>query len=665
MTNKVLIYFLLLFSSSILKAQLPIETSVRFSNGQGGNAGISIFRAWIPTEQEVPQLKAIFFITNRSPMCTYIAAEDTVFRRAAIELGYGILLADGPIIIDWQTGRAWSDSLVAGLARVGLQVGRPEVQNLPLLVFGHSLGTYFSRGISYDFSERILGAIHFKLGNGLVPTWANSTQIEAFSQIPYAWVNAELEGPDINQGNGVFLAEGGRSTILNERSTLDVPAHQIIEYNGNHNTIPARLAQLLVKFVKACIELRIPSGTDFRNGPVTLIPVIRDQGYLGTLQGTTNFDASSVNIEPYNSSSASSAFYLLSQSYAEAWKQFHTAPFKAEFVSNNRTFCVGESNVNIRLLVGSGVTFGPNNVFRVQLSSVTANFESGSFYPVNIGYLRSSDPSATIPVFIPENLHATGAASPLMPNNSNAQGVYRYTIRVVSTEPELESHHTGFFEISPSPNCPEAELFLRFSPFASNSSQVYEGISYCAGRDTSFSLTILKRTTGPNFSGTNEFRIELSDSSGDFQNPEVLATKTSTLPTGSNGNTWFRDTVQVRFPSTISAGLNYRLRVVSSEPEIVGTTAGMVVHVKDCTLTSLPSLNQTNSKTLVIYPNPTQGFVKLTENQLGEIIKVFNTQGRIVATQKLFDSELLDLTNLNAGVYYIEAGGLRGKVIKQ
>lgn len=649
----------LLFEAAISGfGQLTTNTRVGFSNGTGGLSGTSTFSAWAPDQAEVPVLNGVFFITARSPMCTYIASQDTVIRRGAKMYGYAIVLADGPIITDWQTGRNWSDSLVAGIGRLGAQLQRPEMANLPLVVFGHSLGTNFSRGISYDFADRILGAIHFKLGSGLVPTWASQQQVQAFQQVPYCAVNGELEGPDINQGANTILAASCRQQLLQERQNLNVPAHQVVEYNGNHNTIPARLSQLLVKFIGKCIAYRIPSGTNFLNGPATLNQLDQTQGFQGFTNTFNDFTAGNVSISPYNNATAQSQYYLFDQDYAESWRDFHIAPMTSS-LSAAGPLCVGQSGVSVNLASVPAVSYGPQNVFRVQLSSVLANYESGSYYPVNVGYLKSQDPNAQIPVYIPDNVHQIGAATPIMPNANNAQGTYRYTFRVISSDPPLESHNTGFIEIAPSGSCPESELYLRFSPFASNADQVYSGITWCSGRDTSFNMTILKRSTGPAFTSNNEMIIELSDSSGSFANALEVSRKTTTLPTGSNNNTWFRDTVNVRFSAGIPSGLNYRLRVRSTDPQTNGTTAGMVVHIQNCTTVGLEQ-STIGRNDIKLYPNPASEWFVIKGQSLGDgldpVVTLHDLTGRTVTQLKgilTSDGYQFSTNNITSGSYFL------------
>lgn len=69
-------------------------------------------------------------------------------------------------------------------------------------------------------------------------------------------------------------------------------------------------------------------------------------------------------------------------------------------------------------------------------------------------------------------------------------------------------------------------------------------------------------TTNIIFGASNTFSAELSDASGDFSNPTVIGTTTSSM------------IINTDIPSTTPAGTGYRIRVVSTDPPTVGTDNG-------------------------------------------------------------------------------------------
>jgi large repetitive protein len=81
----------------------------------------------------------------------------------------------------------------------------------------------------------------------------------------------------------------------------------------------------------------------------------------------------------------------------------------------------------------------------------------------------------------------------------------------------------------------------------------------CANSSLNFGLSFGLGATS-NFQATNIFTVELSDSTGSFNTPIVLTTSNSAVSPVS---------VQFAFPSSLIAGLNYKIRIRSSAPTII------------------------------------------------------------------------------------------------
>lgn len=85
----------------------------------------------------------------------------------------------------------------------------------------------------------------------------------------------------------------------------------------------------------------------------------------------------------------------------------------------------------------------------------------------------------------------------------------------------------------------------------------------CANATLNFGLSFGLGATS-NFLASNIFTVELSDPTGSFTNPIVLATSTSiTSPVN----------VQFNFPSTLVGGTNYKIRIKSSAPAVISPSS--------------------------------------------------------------------------------------------
>jgi hypothetical protein len=86
-------------------------------------------------------------------------------------------------------------------------------------------------------------------------------------------------------------------------------------------------------------------------------------------------------------------------------------------------------------------------------------------------------------------------------------------------------------------------------------------------------VTVPYATTGV-FNAGNTFRVQLSNASGSFASPVNLTTLSSTA-----------SSITARIPTNAAQGTNYRVRVVSTNPVIVGTDNGANLAVRSFTVT--------------------------------------------------------------------------------
>ncbi len=109
---------------------------------------------------------------------------------------------------------------------------------------------------------------------------------------------------------------------------------------------------------------------------------------------------------------------------------------------------------------------------------------------------------------------------------------------------------------------PQSSFFgdlWKYSPFPQVSTLPFTVNRFCAGNSLSVAYTV----TGP-FNSGNVFTAQLSDASGSFTNPVNIGTTIS----GSAG------TINATIPATTPFGTNYRIRVVASDPAVIGNDNG-------------------------------------------------------------------------------------------
>ncbi|MFH1050528.1 MAG: SBBP repeat-containing protein [bacterium] len=120
---------------------------------------------------------------------------------------------------------------------------------------------------------------------------------------------------------------------------------------------------------------------------------------------------------------------------------------------------------------------------------------------------------------------------------------------------------------------------------------------YCAGSKFNVNYTV-----SSNFSSGNEFIAELSNSSGDFSNPDTIGT-ISSVTSGS---------MLVTLPKNLTTGYGYRIRIVASNPESIGTDNGENIAINE-----LPAMNidgnfePCSGKTYTYSTNSDMGFAYL------------------------------------------------------
>jgi hypothetical protein len=77
-------------------------------------------------------------------------------------------------------------------------------------------------------------------------------------------------------------------------------------------------------------------------------------------------------------------------------------------------------------------------------------------------------------------------------------------------------------------------------------------------------------------------------------------------------------------------------------------------------------INDIKNLNIKIYPNPTNNIINiegLTKNE-NNAIQIFDVQGKLVITKKINEKGIIDLSELNKGVYVIKVGEVAQRILK-
>ena len=83
------------------------------------------------------------------------------------------------------------------------------------------------------------------------------------------------------------------------------------------------------------------------------------------------------------------------------------------------------------------------------------------------------------------------------------------------------------------------------------------------------------------------------------------------------------------------------------------------------TVTLTVSVEENNEIAFVMYPNPAKDFVTI-ESAMDAVVKIYSVNGQMLSQQNISEGiSTIDLSNLNAGMYFISVNETMVKVVKQ
>jgi hypothetical protein len=181
-------------------------------------------------------------------------------------------------------------------------------------------------------------------------------------------------------------------------------------------------------------------------------------------------------------------------------------------------------------------TFDAGNTIYVQLSDATGNFEN----PLNIGSLSTTASTGSIPFTIP-----TGTAA-----GAN------YRIRLFSSEPGVLSSDNA------------VSIDITFEPCTIDITSL-SGSPFTVDCETAATGSLNFEATGTYAIG-NIFTVQLSNATGSFAAPTLIGTLSGAGAEGTNPT----GTINLSIAPGTASGTAYRIRVVSSDPAIIGADNG-------------------------------------------------------------------------------------------
>lgn len=559
-----------------------------------------------------------------------------IIREAATRNGLAIIVhqdnGDAGIVTGFDPALDHGDSLLKAYSLLATRNNLPELENAPLIPFGHSLGTRYSVNMGYWNPDRVAATINYKMGDIAVPTWTSPLNpTGSVANIPYLFLNAELEGPDINNNAGGFYAQSMRGAVLARRASGALIT-QAIEMSGSHSTLTPKVARYLAHYIDKVVQYRIPATADPRLGPVALNPIAESSGWLGSSNQWNDFSLANYSTAAFAGGSPASSFWFFDEEDANTWRDFHVAGISYVINGGTQPFNCS-SNLTVDYTVSPDSVLGADNVFYVEMSNLRGDFDGFSFPRKIIGSLRSSAMTGSIPVTIPDNLQYEISRQANTPK--------RYRWRVISTNRRMESATQGELNID---TCATQGLWV-FKP------ELAPGQPNCPDSTPSFMIRVFKRPSLVADPGS-VLTAELSDSTGSFASPVVIGTKADPLFISN------RDTVMAAWPTGQATGLGYRVRVTLSSPALVSTTNGSDIMVACPQIINSARTTLASAPAIKLYPNPAAGNELVLELNKDNRYAIVNVQGQLMQQGSACRGKnTLNITHLRPGMYILHIDG--------
>lgn len=640
MLKRLLLSFLLCHVSFLISAQWSFTDSVSVNIPTTSGLRPGIISLLKPTLAGTNKIQGLAILAVPQSMLAKVRAElrsNDVFQAAnSGRFAIGLLrFTGGPDTLFSNVANLplYNDSLKASINRLASRASRPELQNVPLLPIGVSACSRFAMVTASAMPLRTAALV------GLRAYRLDAVGGVSLATIPHLVQTGEVSGPDWRNNAAIYYSLTMRNQVLARRSSGEL-IHQVVEMNASQSTFKKRTMEYLLDFITRSISKRVPANSDGSLGPVNLISLSPNSGFLGNSAVYNNFLASNFSVGPFSGGpNPSQSGWFYDSDHANFWKQYQTSLIASVVFdpppSVIAPYCTGErpSAVSAAYQYNSAVQFQPDNVFRIEVSDVTGNFDHPVYVARYSGSTRGNALIDTITnAILPDNFQYMTN----VPTNSPR----RYRIRLVSTNPYIESYNSG--EISTYTFCPNRATRIWFS-----TARPFKPFYF---RGDSITLTCYKLSTTTATNST--LRVLLSDTTSSFFSG---TTNLASFPANFVGDSMI---IKFQIPQNIPYSLNYRL-----EPELdgpvpqnwrftasIGHELSIVERNDGLTANAGPNQSICSASTTLAANAPAQGATGIWTRILGNAT---------IANPSLPSTQVSNLTvGLNRFVWTITANGL-------
>jgi predicted esterase len=274
--------------------------------GEGPKEDVT-FHLWLPAGIDVVR-GAVAITGHGAGTPLYKHAE---LRKLARELKLALFMFNGNPM---QRGFLPSSLLYCKLLEFGAKSKHPELEHAPLFLFGHSNGTGFSAVFTSTEAKRVWGWISMRPGTTMMVDQPGA---------------AEVPGMIMFGEDDPFFAQkskqGNMAVVERMRKDHGVLWHAVVEPKTAHG--PGEKSWTLVfSFLRHSFDARVPADADTRSGPVTLIALKPEQGYLGKNWSIETGGYQKLPTTPFAAFAGdkSTASWLMNAVYAADWQQFQS-----------------------------------------------------------------------------------------------------------------------------------------------------------------------------------------------------------------------------------------------------------------------------------------------------------------------------------------------------
>jgi hypothetical protein len=262
------------------------------------------FKLWVP--EGVKCIQGLVVASGHGTGATFYKSDD--LRKIAAELHLGLLTFIGQ---NMQRG-FWPTSLfydqVKGLSQAS---SHPELENVPLFLYGHSNGTGFSGIFPGLHPDRVWGWISMRPGavrQVYQPKAATVPGMVMFGEKDHFFYE-----PSCQQNIGII---GG---LRKEHSSM---VHMVVQPGQGHSP-DEKAWELVHAFIKESFAARVPADSDPLKGPVKLTSLKLEDGYLGQNWGPAKGGKQELPVMPYSEFKGDMATtsWLINAAYAKAWQE--------------------------------------------------------------------------------------------------------------------------------------------------------------------------------------------------------------------------------------------------------------------------------------------------------------------------------------------------------